>query len=901
MTNFELDDLKLQDELRTLFELDTQKYLQLYVQTVGQLNAVNWREDIQQLYRCVHTIKGGSVTVGFQAVLQVSTVLEDVLSDLRYLEVAPPLADGELSKSLIEAGELLIGTVQMDSPQMGDSQKEEGNSSDAAVQYIQSLRDRIQAEYLPEWNEMRQVQQEFADQGFDLVILDLEMAIEDLPLTGEVPLETCEIAQQTIAQLEEIGTEISLAMAWHDFLQKGRELCDRLDCELWRTEWMPFLQKVKESARQGGVFAIEEQLIVPSLSNIESLPIRNEVQPLTNPPVFSTSDIQIPVPLERLERSSQYLVETLMATRATQGFYQSVYANLLPLVSLAQNSVQYITQLREVQDDYALLDSSKEQDGLKVERYRQGYTAINRLLEISLRLIELGSETGESARRTADSIQVLDRSLRNLQQTIEQSRLVPFESLAFRSRGILRDLMTRVGKAVQLTIIGEQLELDAGTLRSLEPVLLHLLRNSYDHGIEDAVERENSNKPVQGKIELALKRRGSMFELSIRDDGKGIDPDRISQIAKSKGLSLTDTSTTERLLNVLCQSGFTSAKEVSDISGRGVGMDVVASQVTLMKGKLSLVSQVGKGSTFTIQIPVPHLFVRCMLLQVGDRTLAIPTSEIYTTMLVESLLWQKTERTDYTIEVREENGIVPAIDLYQYWQGQTETRTLLPSAIAVRIKQSGGQSGGESEGDRVVWLIADTLIGQSDLLVNPIPAPLIAPIGLIGMSLMPDGKLIPVIDALSFVEAFFSSQSDLITNSSQSNTAFLDASSDRQILVVDDAALMRRRIESSLSPQGYDITTCEDGMEAWQWLQRNKEPALLITDIEMPRMDGFTLIDRCRQAGYQMPILVISSRLAEEWSRETSRLGANDYLTKGFSTSELVNKVSSLIELKSLA
>jgi chemosensory pili system protein ChpA (sensor histidine kinase/response regulator) len=282
-------------------------------------------------------------------------------------------------------------------------------------------------------------------------------------------------------------------------------------------------------------------------------------------------------------------------------------------------------------------------------------------------------------------------------------------------------------------------------------------------------------------------------------------------------------------------------------------------------------------------------------LQAGDRTFAVPTSEISTTSLVESLLWNLTDRDDYSIEVREENGTVPAINLYQYWQGQTETKSLLPTAIAIRTKQLERKAESAAPINRCVWLIADTLIGQSDLLVNPIPAPLIAPIGLIGMSLMPDGKMIPVIDALSFVEALFTEQLEPIVTSSQSNTSFLDSSSDRQILVVDDAALMRRRIESGLSPQGYEITTCEDGMEAWQWLQRHQQPALLITDIEMPRMDGFTLIDHCRQAGLTMPILVISSRLAEEWSRETSRLGATDYLTKGFSTSDLVNKVSDLI------
>ncbi|OIP76571.1 MAG: hybrid sensor histidine kinase/response regulator [Oscillatoriales cyanobacterium CG2_30_44_21] len=876
MANSEFNDLQLQEELKVLFELDTQKDLQLYVQTVNQLNAPNWRQDIQQLYRCVHTIKGGSVTVGFQSVIKVSSVLEDLLSDLRYLDVAPPLADGELSKALVEAGELLIAAVQMG----------ESRDAEAAVKYIQNLRDRIQSDYLPEWNEMCQVQQEFADQGFDLVTLDLEMMVEELPESGEVSDEAGEIAQQTIMQLQEIGVEISLSEAWQNFMQqKSAELFEHRDCELWRAEWMPLLKKLKESARQGGVFAAEPVVEEVAIASTTRTTSNENIEPI-NIPAPTTADVQIPVPLERLERSSQYLVETMMATRATQGFYESVYSNLLPLVSLAQNSVQYITQLREVQDDYALLDTGK-QDGLKVERYRQGYTAINRLLEISLRLIELGSETGESARRTADSIQTLDRSLRNLQQTIEESRLVPFESLAFRSRGILRDLMSRIGKMVQFTIIGEKLELDAGTLRSLEPVLLHLLRNSYDHGIEEASEREQSGKSAQGKIELSLNRRGSVFELSIRDDGRGINPERISQIAKNKGLPLTDTSTSERLLNVLCQSGFTSTTAVSDISGRGVGMDVVASQVAIMGGKMNLVTQVGKGSNFIIQIPVPHLFVRCMMLQSGDRTFAVPTTEIYTTTLVESLLWRMSDRADYTIEVEENGKYIPAIDLSQYWNGQMETRSPLPTSIAVRTKQVESGLG--------VWLLADTLVGQSELLVTPIPAPLTAPIGLIGMSLRPDGKLVPVIDAFSFVEALFSTEADLLITSSSQSASLLEASSDRQILVVDDAALMRRRIESVLTPQGYQVVTCDDGLDAWQWLQVHSQPALVITDIEMPRMDGFTLIDRCRQAGLTMPILVISSRLAEEWSKETERLGATDYLTKGFATNELVSKVETLI------
>jgi chemosensory pili system protein ChpA (sensor histidine kinase/response regulator) len=402
-----------------------------------------------------------------------------------------------------------------------------------------------------------------------------------------------------------------------------------------------------------------------------------------------------------------------------------------------------------------------------------------------------------------------------------------------------------------------------------------------------------------GKIEIALTRRGSMFILEVKDDGRGIDSEHIASIAKAKLLPLTDTSTPEKLLRVLCQPGFTSAETVSDISGRGVVMDVVANQVQTLGGQMDLSTQVGKGTTFTLQIPVPHLFVRCMLLQSGDRTFAVPTTEVFTTMLLEGMLWQQVKPDPdhpkpYIITVQEDSGEVPAIDLYHYWQGGKEVRPLLPTTVAVRTKQPNSNCG--------VWLIADSLIGQNDLLIEPLPQPLSAPIGLLGVSLLADGKLVPVIDPLPLTEALLSDRSGDLDVSIHGNKAAIappvapSGMVARQILVVDDAALMRRRLESSLSVQGYDVRTCGDGQEAWEWLQANAQPALLITDIEMPRMDGFTLIDRCRQAGWHLPILVVSSRLAEEWSKETSRLGATDYLTKGFSTTELLTKVATLLE-----
>jgi chemotaxis protein histidine kinase CheA/CheY-like chemotaxis protein len=860
------------DELRHLFNIDTERDVQTYVSTVQALNDDSWKQDITQLYRSIHTIKGNAVTVGAESIRQIAAVLEDLLSDLRYLETAPPLADGRLQQILTEAGELLIGSLQQ-----GDA-----DQTAAIVQRIVSLHTQVKETFLAEWNEQRQLWQEFAVQGFDLVVLDLEMAIEQLPETGSVPDQAVEIAQMTLQQLLELGTDMGFTPQWQERIQEGMALIS-LPLAEWRKQWTPYLQMLKESAKLGG--------IKPKVKEKPKETIEQEFARVARvPPKPKTSetapDIQVPVPLERLDRSSQYLIETLMTTRAAQGFYQAVQNNLLPLVSLAQDSVQYITQLRAVQDDYALSDSAQNRSGLQLEGYRKGYTAINRLLEISLRLIELGSETGEFARRTTDSLQKLDASLRNLQQTIETSRLVPFESLAFRARGILRDLTNRMGKPAQMVVSGEKIEMDAGTLRNLEPVLLHMIRNSFDHGLESKEDREKVGKPPTGRIELALARRGSSFVLQIKDDGKGIDPQKISSIAQSKGLPLIDTSTPEKLLQVICQPGFTSAKAVSDVSGRGVGMDVVASQVAAMGGHISLNSKIGVGTTFTIQIPVPQMLVRCMILQSGALQFALPTAEIFTTMLLGDLLWEQVHNPAYALEIVEDTGKVPAIDLYQYWQGDMTPRPMTPTTIAVRAKLPDANEG--------IWLVADSLVGQSDLVVSSIPYPLTAPIGLVGVSLMPNGKMIPVMDVIALIETLVTKQrSDLFIAPIEVESPTRSASC--QILVVDDAALMRRRIEGSLSSQGYDVRTCNDGLEAFEWMQANQPPLLLITDIEMPRMDGLTLIDRCRQMGYDMPILVISSRLAEEWSRETKRLGATDFLTKGFNTPELLNKVAELL------
>jgi len=1095
-------DAQLQQELYDLFLIDTQNYLQKYSQIVQSLQAQSWRTDIQELYRCIHTIKGEAVTVGAQAVLHIATALEDVLSDLRYLEVAPLLSDGHLSQALLEAGELLTVTVEF----------QQSEENDPLLNRIQALHEEIRKRYLSQWNEIRQLHQDFAQQGLDFVVLELEIALEQLPDRGTVPDRTIQIAQQTLEQLEQIGHELQFAIGWTELLKQAQTLLNHPENAVWRlpkenpqsqAPWSLLFQALKICAKQSGkpvsfefasfeatmddgliaelrsplspersfselvsedesarleadwlppsnIFSLEpnqsdallddpsqtdtladvgafldalnlgENSTVPEIADfLDAFPLEDfanltEIeQPLnelkaaddrtnsedveafldpdnqadllldlsqvqewleqTTPDDFVTNSlteiqeqnsavdesweyieveedqenkgeqtslssplspqkesppavihttqtsgeqpskgletVQIPVPLEKLDQSAQYLVETLLALRSTQGFYQALQNQIVQIVTLAQESVQAITHLRQIQDDYVLLDqlSNSPQtasQGPTPERYRQGYTIINHLLETSLRLSEIGAETGKTSQQVAQFLRNVDNNVLKLQNTIEESRLVPFQNLGFRARAILRDLTTRYSKPAKLVVQGEQTELDVNTARNLEPLLLHLIRNAYDHGLESSAERVAGGKPEQGTLILSLQRQGNLFQFELKDDGRGIDAKAVQARAEALGLPLSNTQTPADLLAVICQPGFSSRSQVNEISGRGIGMDVIAAQVARLGGRLTLHTVQGSGTTFHLKFPVPHLLVSCVLLRSGDSTFALPVDDIKTLNLLSNLNVSpvKDSHSAFSYTIDDETGSRPALDLLKYWQphcgdcprGSAKgDRPLTDTTVCLYVY-------GE-EATQDVWLLADELLEHSEIIINPLPKPLVAPDGLIGVSLRTNGTLFPVLEAHKLAERLLSSASQGVeaTTVPSSASGVGDANDlARSILIVDDAALMRRRLEASLNTYGYPTHTCRDGLEAWNWLQAHPHPHLVITDIEMPNMDGFTLVDRCRKAGITVPILVISSRLSEEWFDEAKRLGATDYLTKGFSTPDLIKKVTVLLNVE---
>ena len=316
MNPIDAAEAELQQELREMFTIDTQQHLEIYFSTIQQLNPRSWTADIQNLYRAIHTIKGGAVTVSADAMLQVAMVLEDLLSDLRYLEEAPILGDGELVQILLEAGELLSSSIEIT------------ETGDRAIEQVQptvnrsiQLRDRVKQLYLPDWNELKQVHQEFAEQGFDLVILDLEMALARIPSLGLVPAQIIDAAKATLAQLTQIGVDIELAQGWTILLQDCQKLIAKPDCQLWRSVWFAYFQLLKACVKNSGEIAATDierlaqlKSIVKSTVDSVSSNIAADRELLDSIDIFFLAEESEPASVSQfgeIDRASNALVDSL--------------------------------------------------------------------------------------------------------------------------------------------------------------------------------------------------------------------------------------------------------------------------------------------------------------------------------------------------------------------------------------------------------------------------------------------------------------------------------------------------------------------------------------------------------------------------------------------------------------
>jgi two-component system chemotaxis sensor kinase CheA len=470
----------------------------------------------------------------------------------------------------------------------------------------------------------------------------------------------------------------------------------------------------------------------------------------------------------------------------------------------------------------------------------------------------------------------LSWSLNDLQDRAMRTRMVPVSTITDRLHRAVRDVARTQGKEIQWDVRGTETELDRGVLNELSDSLLHLVRNAVDHGIEPPGQREASGKPRQGSVRLHAMQLGSEVIIAVTDDGSGIDVERVREQAAQHGIDPEGMSTDE-LLQLIFRSGLSTASFVTDISGRGVGLDVVRTSVEAANGRVEVRSQPGASTEFRIIVPITLAVIRCLLVAVAGQRFALPFHRVIACL-----------NRDPSREAHAEGKPVLWVD------HQPVPVSVLAETLAVA-------AGEPSDGPIVVLadisrrhgFQVDRLVGQRDVVLKGLNRLLPNLSAIAGASVEPDGSILTVLDPPGLIQR---ARLDPRPDARITKTHGPDVPRHR-ILVVDDALTVRELQRSILERAGFEVRVAGDGVQALSRLA--EEPSdLVLTDIEMPNMDGFGLTEaiRARPSLTNIPVLLLSSRSSDADRQRGLDAGADGYILKnGFNEGNLLTAVHRLL------
>jgi len=495
---------------------------------------------------------------------------------------------------------------------------------------------------------------------------------------------------------------------------------------------------------------------------------------------------------------------------------------------------------------------------------------------------------------TEDDLIAQARQTRDLQHDLLRTRMVEFEGISDRLYRVVRQTSKETGKQVRLDLLGATIEMDRGMLDRMTPAFEHLLRNSVVHGIESPQDRSDAGKEPVGLVTVHLRQEGNDVSVDFSDDGAGLDLRRIREKALSLGLVKADQPLDERdAANLIFMPGFSTAAEVTELAGRGIGMDVVRAEVNALGGRIETSTVAGSGTHFKLVLPLTTAVTHVVMIRAGDQSVGVPANVVETVRRTSARELQQAYNTG-TLDVGGEP--VPF-----FWSGallQVSNRSSAAQAknMPVVVFRSAAQR---------IALHVDEVLGNQEVVVKNLGPQLSRLPGLTGMSVLASGAVVliynPVALAAVYGEQARARSADqaephvLETTGGNAVKASASMSAAAQIpliLVVDDSITVRRVTQRLLQREGYRVAMAADGLQALERLQEER-PAVVLSDIEMPRMDGFDLARNIRADVRlkHLPIIMITSRIAEKHSEHARELGVDHYLGKPYSEEELLSLV----------
>jgi two-component system, chemotaxis family, sensor histidine kinase and response regulator PixL len=611
--------------------------------------------------------------------------------------------------------------------------------------------------------------------------------------------------------------------------------------------------------------------------------------------------------LKRLRNLVQMLTQRVQTLDRSNAQLRSSYDR----VSMQSNFGLPVLDFGAAPQNRLLIGSDESQnvnlsgfDVLEMDRYNEQHLMSQEVMETIVQIQEISSDIEISLEDTEQTSRELNKTSRQLRTKLTQVRMRPLADITDRFPRAIRELSLQHGKPVQIQVYGANTLVDRNILEALSDPLMHLLRNAFDHGIENIQTRSDRGKPEQGLIEIRAIHRNNRTIITIRDDGGGIPLDKVRAKARQMGLDevLLEAATDEELLSLIFEPGFSTSEQVTALSGRGVGMDVVRDRLRQVQGEIKVDTQSGLGTTFTLSMPFTLSVARVLIAESHGMLMAFPIDAIEEVLLLppeqvianagsEAFTW--------------ENTMVQLIRLSQWLQFR---RAYQPEGLENQASINAPTVLLLTQGSQLVGLQIDRSWGEQEVAIRKVEGGLPMPAGFSNCTILGDGRVVPLVsvsELLHWIASCERSQVDTAMRSPSPSTALPSETigyGERQptVLVIDDSINVRRLLALTLEKAGYQVAQAKDGQDALDKLSAGLQVQVVICDIEMPRLDGYGFLAKVKASPplERIPIAMLTSRSGEKHRQLAMSLGASAYFSKPYNEQALLQTLESLVELE---
>ena len=871
----ELDDVEYDEDLLEIFIEEGEEILDAMDTTLHhwKTNTDN-TDDIEAMQRYLHTLKGGARMSGVSSIGDLSHQIESMLTEisdgrrqvsdsiftalersqdhlvhmleqLKARTVLSPIVDimAEV-ESLLSSSQSNELDLQTDEPVISEIEET------GAVEDESELKPEI---------EQIEIEQDGAEDGLEASVEEVEYDVSaaEIGLIDELETLAEEIDSIPVADLDVAITENSEQTEISGEIEERPEVQHDIDADLTAaSESSDFVEVIETKPDMRSVARTQEEQIRVKADLLDSL-------------VNFAGEVSIY--RARMEQQTNSFSTNL-------GELDDTVARLRE--QLRQFEIETETQIQFRQEE-TTSKAHEEFDPLEFDRFTKMQHLSRTMLESLSDLDSLRNILYNINRESETLLLQQSRVNTELQEGLMRTRLVPFPGQTPKLRRIIRQTSDELGKKVELHLDGLESELDRSVMDKIIPSLEHMLRNAVAHGIETPKQRKSAGKPQKGNIHLSFHREGSELIITIRDDGDGLNLDAIKNKAIEQGLLRADAEVNDDILiNMIMEAGFSTAKEVTQISGRGVGMDVVNAAIKQLGGLVKIETEKGKGTTFIISLPLTLAISRALMVNAGEENFAVPLLSVQGV--------ERISTEDMLVLLEQENPV------YEWLEEEYKVMSL---AEIIGLQQTVTLPEGKKlpllmfrSGEYRAAIQVDTLMGSREVVVKPVGPQLSGLHGVSGATIMGDGSVMLILDLGALVRQTLSKELRGTITEEVVNVR-------PTIMVVDDSITVRKVTTRLLERHDYLVTSAKDGVDALGQLHES-QPDVVLLDVEMPRMDGFELATNMRNDAVlkSIPIIMITSRTGDKHRERAMNIGVNMYMGKPFNEDELLENIHTFVD-----